>query len=191
MLCVAPGWYAQNPVEDPPGTRFEYSTGTSMLLMRTVMQQRGDPQWNNFEYLRQKLFRPLSMVSALIEPQANGYPAGGSLAYMKAQDWARIGLLFLRDGVWVDGSRIFPEGWVTYTSTPAPTSSYYGAQTWIHIDLPTRGYYMSGFREQNVSMFPDKDLVVARFSMPKLTGGGFSKQKFLTDIVNAFPDVPA
>jgi CubicO group peptidase (beta-lactamase class C family) len=176
-------------VEDAPGTRFEYSTGNSMLLMRTVMEQRGDPQWTHFEYPRQKLFRPLSMVSALIEPQANGVPAGGSLAYMKAQDWARIGLLFLRDGVWVDGTRIFPEGWVAYSFTAAPTSVFYGAQIWLHYDLPGRGAYMSGFRQQNVSIFPGKDLVVARFSMPKLTGGGFDLNAFLRPILDAFPDV--
>ena len=175
-------------MEDAPGARWEYSTGNSMLLARIALENRGDQQWNNFEWPRQKLFKPLSMVSALIEPQANGIPGGGSLGYMIARDWARIGLLFLRDGVWVDGTRILPEGWVEYSSTGAQTSRiFYGAKFWLGSN-PVPFYYMSGYRDQQVWIVPSKDLVVARFSMPPLAGGGWVAADFLYPIIEAFPD---
>ena len=107
---------------------------------------------------------------------------------MKARDWVRLGWLYLNDGVWVDGARILPEGWSDYSSAPSPTADFYGAQWWLGTN-PAPYYYMSGFRQQMVVVFPTKDLVVARFSMPKLTGGGFDMDNFLVPIGNAFPDV--
>ena len=159
-----------------------------MVLSRIVMEQRGDPAWNDFEWCRQTLFRPLSMVSAVIEPQANGVPGGGSLGYMTARDWVRLGLLYLRDGVWVDGTRILPEGWVDYSRTGAPTSRlYYGAQFWLGSN-PVPFYYMSGYRDQQVWIVPSKDLVVARFSMPPVAGSDWNAASFLQPIITAFPD---
>ena len=142
------------------GTYFEYSTGGSTLLARTrgrarvssfhcacspghrvptplivcagtIMQQRGDPELTNFEWARARLFKPLSMTSAFIEPQANTYPLGGSNAYMTSRDWLRFGLLYERDGVWVDGTRILPEGWVDFTRTPSTVNPIYGAHFWV------------------------------------------------------------
>jgi len=85
----------------------------------TVQQQRRETDVTNFEWARHKLFRRLSMNSALIESQSNTYMLGGSSAYMTARDWNRFGLLYLLDGVWVDGSRFFREGWVNETKTPS------------------------------------------------------------------------
>ena len=177
-------------MEDAPGARWEYSTGNSMLLARIALENRGDQQWNNFEWPRQTLFKPLSMVSALIEPQANGLFAGGSLAYMKALDWARMGLLYRRDGVWVDGTRILPAGFVDYAKTGGPASpDIYAAQLWLgSTGSGVPYYYFSGFRDQNVWILDSKDLVVVRLSMPRLLGGGFSTSAFLTPIADAFPD---
>ena len=90
-----------------------------------MLQQRGEPELTNFEWPRQKLFKPLSMTSALVEAQSNQYLLGGSNAYMTSRDWTRLGQLYINDGVWVDGTRFFPEGWVDYSFTVSPTSGSY------------------------------------------------------------------
>eukprot|EP00160_Parvularia_atlantis_P003717 Unigene1311_Nuclearia_a/m.4172 Unigene1311_Nuclearia_a/g.4172 ORF Unigene1311_Nuclearia_a/g.4172 Unigene1311_Nuclearia_a/m.4172 type:complete len:479 (+) Unigene1311_Nuclearia_a:16-1452(+) len=183
------GWFANQRQEIPPGSAYEYSTGCSTLLLRTVMQQRGDAQWTNFEWPRQKLFKRLSMNTALIESQANTYQLGGSNAYMAARDWLRLGLAYARDGIWVDGTRVLPEGWVDYTKTPSPTNGGYGAHFGLGNSAGVPYFAMNGFRDQNVWIFQSKDLVITRNAMPPLIGGGWSRGAFLDPIVRAFPDV--
>ena len=39
--------------------------------------------------------------------------------YGTARNWARLGLLYLQDGMW-QGQRLLPEGWAKFVSTPAP-----------------------------------------------------------------------
>ena len=140
------GWYADQPQEVPPGTQYEYSTGCSTLIMRTVLQQRGDPQWTNHEWARQKLFKHINMTTALIEAQANGYLLGGSNAYMVARDWLRYGFLYVRNGTWVDGTQILPEGWVAETGTPSPTNSGYGYHFAVRNSNGVPYISMNGFR---------------------------------------------
>jgi CubicO group peptidase (beta-lactamase class C family) len=120
-----------------------------------VLQQRGEPELTNFEWPRQKLFKRLSMTSSLIEAQANTYLLGGSNAYMTSRDWLRLGQLYVRDGVWVDGTRYFPEGWVDFTETPSPTRSSYGGHIWLSTtDRGVKYSYFSGFRFAHTPALP-------------------------------------
>lgn len=133
-----------------PGARGEYNSGSSYMLSRIVNQERGDPELTNFEWPAQKLFWPIGAHSFYIEYQPNQHFLGGALGYATARDWARFGLLFLRDGailllsclrpcggsensadvragIWVDGRRIVPEGWVDYSRTGSIADPGYGA----------------------------------------------------------------
>lgn len=38
---------------------------------------------------------------------------------MSGRDWARLGNLYLNDGIW-NGERILPKGFTRFVSTPAP-----------------------------------------------------------------------
>jgi CubicO group peptidase (beta-lactamase class C family) len=95
--------------------------------------------------------------------------------YMSARDWARLGNLYLQDGVW-NGERILPAGFVRFVSTVAPAWAadvrpIYGAFFWLNgtgaFPLPTTAYYMLGAGGQFVFVDPSHDLVVVRIGYSK------------------------
>ncbi len=74
------------------------------------------------------------MRSAEIAPDASGTLVASSFLYASARDLARLGLLFLQDGVFA-GQRLLPEEWVAYTLTPAKDApdGNYGAHMWLKL----------------------------------------------------------
>jgi CubicO group peptidase (beta-lactamase class C family) len=174
------GTFAANkPLAHPPGSHWSYSSGTTNLiawLHRRTFDELGD----YLAFPRRRLFDPLGMASALIEPDASGTFVGSSYMYATPRDWARLGLLYLRDGVW-NGTRLLPAGWVDYSLTPAPAApkGEYGAQIWLnrgtgtdgadrpHPELPRDMFYLSGFEGQNVVVVPSADLIVVRLGLTR------------------------
>ena len=67
--------------------------------------------------MRERLFGPLGMTSAAPKFDEAGTFIGSSFCFTTARDFARFGLLYLRDGVW-EGRRLLPEGWIDYARTP-------------------------------------------------------------------------
>lgn len=171
------GFAIDQPLEHEPGSHFSYSSGTSNILSRILRDQFGDPV-DYFNYPREALFNRIGMSSAVMEPDESGTFVGSSYMYATPRDWARLGLLYLQDGMW-EGERVLPEGWVEYATTPAPAAGQgnYGAQIWLNAgpqgspeerpmpDLPANMVYLSGFEGQNILLFPDQDLIVLRMGL--------------------------
>jgi CubicO group peptidase (beta-lactamase class C family) len=186
---------ADKPLVHPAGTHWQYSSGTSMIISGVLRNSfaSGDEY---LDYPRERLFGPLGMRSALIEPDASGTFVGSSLLYASARDYARLGLLYLHDGIW-RGTRLLPEGWLAYTLTPttdAPDASY-GAHMWLKLPLseghgeppmPDDAFYFLGHDEQIIAVIPSRDLVVVRLGLTR-TGGDWDHARDLAPIVAAFP----
>ena len=165
------------PLAHTPGSTFYYNSGTSNIISRIQRQLFTNFQ-DYFNFPQERLFSKLGMTSAVIEPDASGTFVGSSYMYATPRDWAKIGLLYMQDGMWND-ERILPEGWVDYSLTPAPAAErgQYGVQMWLNVGapgdpdsrplpgLPANMYYLSGFEGQNILMFPDQDLIVMRMGV--------------------------
>jgi CubicO group peptidase (beta-lactamase class C family) len=186
---------ASKPLLYAPGSHWAYSSGTSVLLA-AVLRQTFAGENDYLRYPHQRLFGPLGMRSAVLETDASGAFVGSSLLYASARDFARLGLLFLNDGVW-RGERLLPEGWVAYTLTPAkaaPDESY-GAQMWLKLPesagygeppMPDDAFYFLGHDEQVVAVVPSRDLVIVRLGLTQ-EGGDWDHPRDLAPIVGAFP----
>ncbi|HSB58760.1 MAG TPA: serine hydrolase, partial [Methyloceanibacter sp.] len=193
---------AKKPLAHPPGTYWDYSSGTTNVLARVLRRTFADDDDQGYlRYPRERLFEPLGMSSAVFEPDAAGIFVGSSFLYASARDWARLGLLYLRDGVW-QGKRLLPEGWVPYTVTPVREASNerYGAQVWLKLDqgpasnlpdlgeppFPEDAYYMLGHDGQTVAIVPSRDLVIVRLGLTR-DDCSWDPAHLLAPIVNAFP----
>jgi CubicO group peptidase (beta-lactamase class C family) len=160
---------ANKPLLFPPGTHWAYSSGTTTILASVLRQTFGGER-DYFSYPRIRLFGPLGMRSAVLEPDASGTFAASSFLYATARDFARLGLLFLNDGVW-QGTRILPEGLVAHSLSPTAISpeAEYGAHMWLKLPesagggeppMPDDAYYMLGHDEQVLAIVPSRDLVI-------------------------------
>jgi len=129
------------------------------------MENRDLTHLTNFDYFREKLFRRISITSAVIERTCNGDLIGGSLGFMTARDWARFGYLYMHDGWW-NGVRILA-GFSTL-APPAPTNMFYGAHWWLRTVPTPDHFHTAGFRNQNIFLMPSKRLVVVRLAMPSI-----------------------
>ncbi len=126
------------PLADPPGTRFRYSSLTSIILAeiitRTLTDSR-DPRVRAKAYrdfAEQRLFAPAAMRRVFLEFDGAGTQVGGSILHMPLDDWARFGRLLL-DGRGADGRQVIAPEWLAFMKSPSPADPIYGGQTWRNV----------------------------------------------------------
>jgi CubicO group peptidase (beta-lactamase class C family) len=187
---------ASRKLKHDPGTFFQYSSGTTNILSRIIRDKTGD-QYYKFPY--EKLFYKIGMHSAIIEPDASGTFVASSYSFATARDWARLGMLYLNDGVW-NNTRILPAGWVRYSTTPAPAAKIrqYGAQIWLNLGhpqdttdveypgLPHEAIVFDGFEKNFVVIIPSKQLVIVRLGVTH--NKNFSLANLVNTVVSAVPE---
>ena len=161
---------ADRPLVAPPGTRFNYSSGTSNIISGIVARTVG-PGEDYARFLHGRLFGPLGMSSADPEFDEAGTWVASSYVRATARDFARFGLLYLRDGVW-EGVRLLPAGWVDYgrtmVSIDPEDAGPYGAH-WLGLAGDARGTFgASGYEGQSITISPALDLVVVRLGKTPL-----------------------
>ncbi|MEY2460461.1 MAG: hypothetical protein QOG30_2291 [Acidimicrobiaceae bacterium] len=155
--------YAEaRPARHPADTRFNYSSGTSNIVSAIAARAvGGGPAL--VDLLRQRIFDPIGVTSA--DPRLD--PAGNFIAssyvYATARDFARFGLLYLRDGMW-DGARLLPVGWVDHGRRQRSVDddgSGYGAHWWV-VDDDMGSFRASGYEGQSILVCPGLDLLAVR-----------------------------
>ncbi len=202
---------ASLPLAHPPGTYWNYNSAGMILvcdaLTAAAVGQQSSPNARRaamLAWMRAGLFARIGMQSAQPEFDATGLFVGSSFVYATARDFARFGLLYLRDGVW-EGRRLLPQGWVDFARTPGPAGNadVYGAGWWIDPATgegrPTKALIDTGpqrdaFRAegsfgQMIMVVPSKDLVVVHLGN-NVKGAEKSKALYawMGRVARAFPD---
>ncbi len=176
-------WAEAQPLEHDPGTTFDYSTPTSVILADIVTDQiapeasAAERQQAMAEFVEARLAVPLGMGSLVGEYDAAGTLVGGSSFWATAQDWAKLGE-FMRSGGSVAGAQIVPRGWIEFMRTPSPAAADYGAQLWLNRAAeteqgaerdylfasqgPDTAFALMGHLGQYVIVSPEQRLTVVR-----------------------------
>ena len=161
---------ATRPQQWEPNTVGRYRNCDPVLtnyLVRLAVEGRGDDYQ---QFPQQHLFDKIGVRNLVIQtdPYGNMLLNGSSLG--PARDWARIGNLYLNDGM-ADGERVLPEGFADFASTLAPAWEadgrlIYGAFFWLmgadYGMAPEDIYAMRGAGGQITLIIPSKGLVMAR-----------------------------
>lgn len=160
------GYAAALPLLHPPGTIWNYSSGTTNIVARILGDviapgRTGEASKLAMErFMQDRLFGPLGMTSAIAKFDDAGTFIGSSFVYATAQDFLRFGSLYLNDGV-CGGARILPIGWRDHgrTFTASDEMFDYGSHWWLWPELPgSMGCH--GYEGQFTVVVPDKDLVI-------------------------------
>ncbi|MBI3981742.1 MAG: serine hydrolase [Gemmatimonadetes bacterium] len=178
------------PLRFAPGTLQRYRNSdplTLVYLARRAVEAKGE---NFLTFPQRRLFDRVGARSFVLETDAWGNFIITGYDYGSSRDWARLGLLYLQDGVW-QGQRILPERWAEFVSTPAPgdASKGYGGLFWLNKGgamrrLPADAYWAAGYMGQRTMIIPSRDLVVVRHG-PSPGGDGAYMEELVVRILEA------
>jgi CubicO group peptidase (beta-lactamase class C family) len=175
MLFLEPdmaGFAQRARLQAAPGSTWNYTSGNTLILSRIIRDAVGGKAEDVIDFARKELFEPLGISTATIEFDSTGTPVGSQYVFASARDWARFGMLYLKDGV-AGGKRILPETWVNYSTTPTLDSAY-GAGFWtnrgsnedakwrVRSGMPADSFYASGNLGQRIVIAPSAGLVIVR-----------------------------
>jgi CubicO group peptidase (beta-lactamase class C family) len=187
---------ATRPPQWPPNTVGRYRNTDPVLtnyLIRLAVEKRGD-DYHSFP--QRNLWDKIGVRTMVMETDPYGNFLTQGYEFMSGRDWARLGNLYLQDGMW-NGQRILPEGFAKFVSTIAPAweadkRMIYGGFFWINGDgrypVPKDAYYMSGAGGQTTMIIPSHDLVIVRIGHYKgARPGGEAFQRALALLMEAVP----
>jgi len=180
-------FYNPNPIryifsqemEAPAGTFFRYHSGATNVLGKVAELVSGQP----LDHLVQgALFSPLGIDDFYWELiNADLVFASGGLR-LRPRDMAKIGELYLREGVW-DGEEVISSSWIAETRVPRSTMSYgwadgYGYGWWTRTYSTSAGpietYFAAGWGEQQIIVVPELEMVAV------FTGGTYEGVPYLS-----------
>ena len=148
------------PVRGTPGTTFEYNSMNSYMLSAIVTERTG---MSMMEYLTPRLWEPLGIKHIFWESCPAGITKGGWGLFLCPEDAAKLGQLYLQDGIW-EGKRVLPEGWVERStavhSMPDERMGKYGYGYQIWMEERPGSYAFNGMLGQIVLVLPDLEMVL-------------------------------
>jgi CubicO group peptidase (beta-lactamase class C family) len=158
-----PNWVdfiLDRPMSNSPGEVFYYNSGNAHLLSAIITKLSG---MTALEYAQAKLFGPLGIDHVFWRSDPQGISVGGYDLFLEPRDMAKIGYLYLRNGMW-EGKQLLPSAWIDKVNhatidmhSAREPGLRYSNLFWA---LPDKHVYMSvGYHRQVIMVFPTLDMV--------------------------------
>ncbi len=171
---------ASLPQQWKPNTVGRYRNSDPVLtnyMVRLGVEKMGE-EYHTFP--QRALFDKIGIRSMVMETDPYGNFLTQGYEFASGRDWARLGNLYLQDGVWNE-ERILPEGFTEFVRTLAPAwledgRPIYGGLFWVNGDggfpIPKDAYMMLGAGGQSTTIIPSHDLVIVRLGHYKGSNAG-------------------
>jgi CubicO group peptidase (beta-lactamase class C family) len=172
------------PLTHEPGTRYDYSQANGDLVALVIERATGR---RYAEFLSTEVFKPIGARGGSIWiNRPGGVAHSGCCMLLPAEDFLRLGVLLMQDGVW-NGQKLLPDGFVSQMRTPTPQNDHAGMAVYVagkyverrgfanpdgtHRDTPTLHnepylandlFLFDGNAHQVVYIIPSADMVILR-----------------------------
>ena len=183
-----------NPLEVSPGERFKYANYDTLSAMRGLREAMDDDtRYWRFPY--EAVLWKIGALNTTLETDWGGDFVSSSQVWMTARDMARLGQLYIQDGMWGD-ERILQDGWADFVSSPGPAqpdrsdpdSFGYGGSFWL-LDrfegIPSDTFAGIGNRGQYLVIIPSRGLVIVRRGFDTAEGERFDIVSFTRDVLDS------
>ena len=147
------------PLDSSPGEKFKYSSGLTHLLSAILTRSSG---MSTRAFANRFFFSPLGIGAEHWGRDPQGIYSGGYNLYLTPREMARVGQLYLQNGIWA-GKEVLPADWIRETLRTQVTvdrTRSYGYLCWLPTRLGEPVQKMWGFGGQFVYLLPEKDTVV-------------------------------
>ncbi|MCC7332104.1 MAG: serine hydrolase [Flavobacteriales bacterium] len=155
-------------VTETPGEIFRYLGGNTIILSFILEKVTGQ---NLSDYMSEKVWQRIGAVQPALWnlDHKDGKEKAYCCFYSNARDFAKIGQLYLNNGLW-NNERILSEQYIKESTTPAyylkdtkdAPVDYYGYQIWTTFYKGLSIYFFRGIKGQYTIMIPEKNIVVVR-----------------------------
>lgn len=144
------------PMLDQPGKQFDYCSGAPYLLSAILQKASG---MRSLDFARKYLFAPLGITDAFWETSPQGIDFGYDQLFLKPQDMAKIGWLYLNKGTWGD-EPVVPGAWIEAASQghvdiDSPLAGQFGYQWYVD----EKYFWALGAYGQFIFVAPEKSIV--------------------------------
>ena len=150
------------PMACDPGTCYEYNSGNPHVLSAMIQAVAGETMAS---YLQPRLFEPLGIPEPVWGTSTTGETLGAVGLEVTPREMAKLGFLYLNDGVW-DGARIVSSAWVEAATSVQSSGvnatgvslgqAAYGYLWWV---TETPAFFALGLGSQVIYVVPGLDLV--------------------------------
>ena len=168
-------------IDHPPGTYFEYAQSAVALLAEAIGRAVDEDVQR---FAQRELMEPLGIPASawMWERDQAGHVQGFTGVHMRPGDYARLGELMRRKGMW-RGRRLLAKRYYSEAVAPSRTNGCYGFLHWVNggapcvgptitsrpveegrdfPDLPEDMFQFSGLFGQRVTNFPSLGIVFVR-----------------------------
>jgi CubicO group peptidase (beta-lactamase class C family) len=155
-------------VTETPGETWRYLGGNTIILSFILEKATGK---TISEYMSEKVWKPIGAKNPALWSldKKDGREKAYCCFYSNAQDFARIGQLYLNKGLW-NNQRIITEKYIDESTNAAYTLKddknkpvdFYGYQIWTDFYKEMDVFYARGIQGQFIIMIPDRQLVIVR-----------------------------
>lgn len=154
---------------EEPGRRWSYKSGDTQVLAFLLQEATGK---SLSKYAEEKLWRPLGAEhdAEWSVDKPDGMEKAYCCFFSNARDFARLGKLYLHNGIW-NGDTIVPPAYVKASLIPnglinandGKKVDFYGYQWWLLPNYKGQDiFYARGILGQYIIVIPEKNLIIVR-----------------------------